>query len=109
MNMAKMAPDQGKINKGAEPHLMPRSRSRLGGSHGHGSDVGNETKADVRGVQEGGSAAEARGSVLHTGGLKGATEELHRQHPHHHHDLGPHHGGKEHERHEPLHGMRPGR
>ena len=105
MNMAK---SEGRINRAQENvHKEPSARSRMGGSHEHGSDVGNEKKADVRGVQEGGSAAEARGSVLHTGGLKGATGELHRQHPHKHNDHGPHHGTSTHIRHEPLHGMKP--
>ena len=65
---------------------------------------GNERKADVRGVQEGGSRAEATGSVL-----SGAVRELHKQHPHEYDDHGPHHGTDDHIRHEPLHGMKPGR
>lgn len=56
--------------------------------------VGNERRADVRGTQEGGSAAEA-------GGLKGAVNELRSQHPHAYDDHGPHHGTTTHIRHEP--------
>lgn len=73
----------------------------------HAAGVGNERKADVRGTQEGGSAAEARGSVMHSGGLGGAMKELHEQHPIAYHDHGPHHGHEHHVRHEPLHGMKP--
>ena len=73
------------------------------------SEVGNETRADVKGVQMGGSRAEAKGSQLHDGlagsgtkgDLGGAVRELHKQHPERHDDLGPHHGGTAHLRHEP--------
>lgn len=110
-----MAKSEGKINRAQEDvHREPRVKERLGGSHGRGSDVGNETRADLKGTQLGGSRREAEGAVVHTheghgmaGHLGHAVEELHRQHPHHHHDHGPHHGGTEHVRHEPLHGMRP--
>ncbi len=61
------------------------------------SMVGNETKADMKGAMSMG-----RGSKL-----KEAVTELHAQHPHGHEDHGPHHGGKEHMRHMPLHGMKP--
>jgi hypothetical protein len=39
--------------------------------------------------------------------LRGAVEELYKQHPHKYDDHGPHHGTSDHIRHEPLHGMRP--
>jgi hypothetical protein len=39
--------------------------------------------------------------------LSGAIEELRRQHPKAHDDLGPHHEGMEHVRHIPLHGLKP--
>ena len=97
---------EGRMNRAEEStHKEHRAETRMGGSHGRGSDVGNERKAEVRGVQEGGSAAEAHGL---TGSLKHAVGELHSQHPHRHDDHGPHHGGTEHIRHMPLHGMRPG-
>lgn len=67
-----------------------------------GSEVGNETKANVRGTQEGGSMAEAAMNPL-----TGARKELERQHPHSYDDHGPHHGTTDHIRHEPLHGMHP--
>lgn len=60
--------------------------------------VGNERKADVKGAQDGGSMAEAAHNPL-----KGAMKELHSQHPHAHHDHGPHHGTTEHIRHKPMH------
>lgn len=65
----------------------------------HAAGVGNERKADVKGAQDGGSMAEAKGSVLH-----GATKELRAQHPHAHHDHGPHHGTDTHIRHTPHKG-----
>ena len=69
-----------------------------------GSEVGNERKADVRGAQEGGSRAEASHNPL-----THAVNELHTQHPHHYSDHGPHHGTDSHIRHEPMHGLHPGR
>ena len=71
-----------------EPKAGPKAPHRYEG-------VGKETKGDVRGDQEGGSKAEA-------GGIKGAIGELKRQHPEHHMDRGPHHGGESHVRHEPV-------
>lgn len=97
---------EGRMNRAEESiHKEHSARTRMGGSHGKGSDVGNERKADVRGTQEGGSAAEAGGLRA---SLKHAVHELHSQHPHEHDDHGPHHGGMEHVRHKPLHGMKPG-
>ena len=62
--------------------------------------VGNESKPDMKGTQEGGSRAEgARGHVGHTH-LSHAAAELHRQHPHHHSEGGIHHTS-DHLRHEP--------
>lgn len=58
--------------------------------------VGNERKGDVRGTQEGGSAAEAAGNPL-----RGAMAELRSQHPHGYDDHGPHHGTNSHVRHMP--------
>ena len=105
-----MAKSEGRINRAQENvHKEPRAHSRLGGSHGKGSDVNNEKHADLKGAQLGGSKREAAGSEIHSNeghGLAGhlghAVGALHRQHPHHHHDHGPHHGGTEHIRHEPV-------
>jgi len=103
-----MTKSEGRINRAQENvHKEPRDKSRLDGSHGKGSDVGNERKAGMRQTQEGGSRAEARGDAVHSnegmaGHLGHAVGELHRQHPEHHHDLGPHHGGTSHIRHEPV-------
>lgn len=95
----KMMGKEGMMNRAEEKE--PRSgHTRPAPAAG----VGNERKADVKGTQEGGSMAEARGT---RGALSGAMHELHSQHPHEHHDHGPHHGTKDHIRHEPLHGMRP--
>lgn len=84
---------EGEINKAAGE--MPKAEVR---KHPDTAGVGNETHAEVRATQEGGSAAE---------GLKGAVHELHLQHPIHHSDHGPHHGTDHHKRHMPLHGLRP--
>lgn len=54
--------------------------------------VGNERKADVRGAQ--------MGSPEDGNPLRGATRELHSQHPHQYHEHGPHHGTRDHIRHE---------
>jgi hypothetical protein len=94
---------EGRMNRAEEStHREPKA-----GGRPHTAGVGNETKADMS-VQKGGSAAEAHGSVIHDneGRLSHAMHELHRQHPIHHMDRGPHHGSKEHIRHEPLHGLK---
>ena len=62
---------------------------------GRESAVGNETKADMRGAGVGDSS------------LSGAVGHLRSEHPIKHDDLGPHHGGMDHVRHEPLGGLRP--
>lgn len=82
----------GEINRAAEQ--MPKAQVR--GRPNTGS-VGRETPVSPRVVQEGGSAAEAANNPLH-----GAMQELHRQHPHHYSDHGPHHGTSDHIRHEGL-------
>lgn len=64
-----------------------------------GSEVGGERKADMKGA--------LGGNPTDGNPLRGATKELHDQHPHHYSDHGPHHGGTEHIRHQPLHGMTP--
>ena len=96
---------EGRMNRAEEDvHKEPKA-----GGKAHTAGIGNERKADMS-VQRGGSAAEARGSVIHDneGRLGHAVDELHRQHPHHHMDRGPHHGGHEHIRHEPMHGLKGG-
>lgn len=93
---------QSEINKAAGEMPKAEVRKPPAGDRGMGSDVGNEQKADVRGVQEGGSAAEGAHNPLH-----GAMRELHEQHPIPYHDHGPHHGRSDHVRHMPLHGLRP--
>lgn len=95
---------EGMIKAGAsELHAgVKRQTSSKPAGKAHGSPVGNETKANVRGAQEGGSMAEASGNPL-----THAKHELHSQHPHAYHEHGPHHGTTEHIRHSPLHGMTP--
>ena len=95
---------EAKINRAAAEEPKREGNKRPAPATG----VGNERKADVKGTQDGGSAAEARGSELHSG-LSGAMRELHEQHPHKHHEHGPHHGTTDHIRHEPMHGMKPSR
>lgn len=59
-------------------------------------------KANVR---QSGNGAQA--SIVGSTGLKGAMDELHSQHPQKYDDLGPHHGGSDHMRHEKLGGLKP--
>lgn len=94
-NMGKSGGAEGKINRAAAEEPKHGGNKRPAPAAG----VGNERKADVRGAQDGGSAAEA-------GGLSHAMKELHEQHPIAHHDHGPHHGTDHHLRHEPMHGMK---
>lgn len=93
---------EGVMRNAAEEKSPRRQTSAKPGAPSRGSDVGNEIKAAVRAVQEGGSMAEASGNPL-----KHATAELHSQHPHPYTDHGPHHGTTDHVRHQPLHGMTP--
>ena len=93
------------IHKERGVHPKPRS-----------SGPGPEAHADMS-VQKGGSAAQARGTPGIGGSRRSegpgpvhlghAVGELREQHPQHHADRGPHHGGHEHIRHMPLHGMKP--
>jgi hypothetical protein len=53
--------------------------------------VMNERKPNVRGAQEGGSRAEGADMGPGKSHLSHATEELKRQHPHHHSEGGVHH------------------
>lgn len=97
--MMKPMAAEAKMNKAeaAEPksgHHRPAGPAR-------GSDVGNETKADMKGGLEGQPTDGMRGGLSH------AVRELHEQHPIAHYDHGPHHGTDHHIRHEPLHGMKP--
>lgn len=59
-----------------------------------GSEVGNESKANMKGAL-GGSPEDGMS-------MKGASRELHSQHPHQYHEHGPHHGTKDHIRHMPV-------
>lgn len=85
----------------------------------HSASVGGETPSGgAKRAQRGGSAAEAAGtkealqksSRAATPGVSNGrgeslgkgVAELHRQHPVRHDDLGPHHGGRSHVRHEPI-------
>jgi len=102
--MKRLSGKEAMMNK-AEAHEPKRIVTKAPASAHKGkfaSDVGNETKADMKGTQMGGSAAEAARNPLHH-----AMRELHHQHPIAHHDHGPHHGHEHHVRHEPLHGMTP--
>lgn len=67
------------------------------------SDVGNETKADMKGAGVmGARSTVGESSLMH------AVRGLKAEHPQRFDDLGPHHGGMEHVRHMPLGGLRPG-
>ncbi len=91
---------QGRINRAQEHEPHEGAKKKPSASRG-GSEVGQERHADMRGTQLGGSRAEGAGNPLGH-----AVHELKTQHPEHHHDLGPHHGGRTHERHEPMHGLK---
>lgn len=79
---------EGKMNRaGAEE---PRSGHK---APAHGGP-GPEKKADMGGA--------LMGSPEDGNPLRGATRELHSQHPHAYHEHGPHHGTREHIRHEPV-------
>ena len=86
-----------KMNKAAGEE--PKSGHRPPAASKGGSEVGNETKADMKGAQ--------MGQPTDGNPLRGATKELHDQHPIGYADRGPHHGTDHHLRHMPLHGMKP--
>ena len=100
------------IDKGAERVIAKDGPGRV--LHDRGTSdrpskyegIGNEKREDIRGVQEGGSRAEAEGMHVGKTHLGHAVEELHKQHPHHHSEGGIHHT-RDHIRHEPHH-MGPG-
>ena len=96
--MMKPVAGEAKMNKAAESE--PKSgHMKAAGPKGMSSDVGGESKADMKGA--------LMGDPTDGNPLRGATKELHDQHPHSYSDHGPHHGGSEHIRHMPLHGMKP--
>jgi hypothetical protein len=78
----------GMINKAAASN--PKSGHTAPAKGG----VGNETKADMKGALE--------GSPTDMNPLRGAIQELGRQHPHKYNDHGPHHGTSDHIRHKPM-------
>lgn len=90
---------EAKMNK-AEGHEPKSGHSRPAAARG-GSEVGNESKADMKGA--------IGGEPTDGNPLRHAVGELHSQHPIAHHDHGPHHGHTHHIRHEPLHGLKPSR
>lgn len=94
---------QGMINAAKSEMPKRQTSDKPAGKAGRESMVGNETKAEVRATQEGGSMAEAKGTGS---SLRMAGDELRRQHPHSYADHGPHHGTTDHIRHEPLHGLK---
>lgn len=83
---------EAKMNRAEErePHSGHEAPARAAG-------VGDEKKADMRGAID--------GSPTDKNPLRGAMRELHEQHPHAYHEHGPHHGTKDHIRHEPMHGL----
>lgn len=86
---------EGKMNRAAEEE--PKSGHKAPAK----ADAGPERKANMKGA--------LMGSPEDHNPLRGAMKELESQHPQKYDDLGPHHGGHVHERHMPLHGMKPGR
>lgn len=73
--------------------------------HRNVGSVGSERPASPKVVQEGGSAAEAKGLKA---SLSTAVGHLHSEHPKAHNDRGPHHGGSDHIRHAPAVGPNKG-
>jgi hypothetical protein len=84
---------EAKMNKGAQ--LQEKSGHKPPAKY---QGVGGETKADMKGAQE--------GSPTDKNPLAGAVRELKSQHPHEYHDHGPHHGTTTHIRHQPLGGLK---
>lgn len=85
--MRGMMKGEGMINKaaGEQPKSGHRAPASSGGAATK-SDVGNETKANVRGAQ--------MGQPTDGNPLRQAGNELRKQHPIRHDDMGPHHGPK---------------
>lgn len=79
---------EAKMNR-AEEHEPKSGHSRPAAAKG-GSEVGGETKANMRGALEGNPTDGMKGHLGH------AMDELHSQHPIEHHDHGPHHGTDHH-------------
>ena len=100
--MMKPVAGEAKMNR-AEEHEPHSGHKRPAASRG-GSEVGGESKANMKGAL-GGEPTDGGSHVGHTH-LSHAMKELHEQHPIEHHDHGPHHGTSHHIRHEPLHGMK---
>lgn len=100
MRSMKMTGGEAKINKAqeSEPHSGHRPPA---GAKGMGSDVGGESKADMKGALD--------GNPTDGNPLRHAMSHLHEQHPIEHYDHGPHHGTTHHIRHMPLHGLKPSR
>lgn len=90
-----MKPVMGKeVKMNRAESMEPKSGHKApAASHG-GSEVGGESKADMKGA--------LGGSPEDKNPLRGATRELHSQHPHEYHEHGPHHGTRDHIRHEPV-------
>lgn len=97
MDTVRPVPKEAKINRAEAAE--PRAGHRAPAGKAHGSEVGNETHADMRGAMD--------GQPTDRNPLHGATKELKEQHPIEYHDHGPHHGTDHHVRHMPLHGMKP--
>lgn len=98
---------EAKMNR-AEGHEPKSGHSRPAADH-RGDDVGGEKKANMRGALDGNPTDGMYSSLVGHTHLSHAMKELHEQHPIEHHDHGPHHGTDHHIRHEPLHGMKPGK
>lgn len=92
--MMKPVAKEAKMNR-AEGH-EPKSGHK---APAHAATPGPERHADMKGA--------LMGQPTDGNPLRGATRELKAQHPHAHDDHGPHHHTKTHERHMPLHGMKP--
>lgn len=96
-----MAGKQGEINRAQEHEPKSGHHAPARGGAGGEKKYSNRAWGDGR--------MEVTSNPHKGSDLGGAVDELHEQHPHKHHDLGPHHGKHHHDRHEPLHGMHPKR
>lgn len=108
IKMMKPAATEAKMNKAEAAEPKSGHRAPAGARGGNG--VGNERTADTKGALMG-QPTDGMKHGGHAGdsSMAGAVRELKEQHPIEYHDHGPHHGHDHHIRHEPLHGMRPGK
>lgn len=98
-------PKEAKMNKAA---ALQETSGHVRPAKAPTHAAGPEKKHNLKGAQLGQPTDNMPIGPGHTG-LSGATRELKAQHPIAYSDHGPHHGTTHHVRHQPLHGMKPGK